>query len=119
MFLLSVHMYIYIYRESFLYQACIHVLKVKSPITRYVKSCVPVISTSKNLFKEFVQRKILRTVRIMCECGKVRTSKTPNTDTFHAVLLIGPVSLIGCTEAERAAFGNRRAKTSFRSTMTD
>ena len=26
-------------------------------------------------------------VRIQSECGKIRTKKTPNTDTFHAVLL--------------------------------
>ena len=36
----------------FLYQAHIHVLKVKSIITRYVKCFVHGISTSKNLFKE-------------------------------------------------------------------
>ena len=36
----------------FLYQAHIHVLKVKSIITRYVNCFIPWISTSKNLFKE-------------------------------------------------------------------
>ena len=24
-------------------------------------------------------------IRIQSECGKIRTRKTPNTDTFHAV----------------------------------
>ena len=27
-------------------------------------------------------------VRIQSECGKIRTKKTPNTDTFHAVFMI-------------------------------
>ena len=27
-------------------------------------------------------------VRIQSECGKIRTRKTPNTDTFHTVLNI-------------------------------
>ena len=27
-------------------------------------------------------------VRIQSECGKIRTRKTPNTDTFHALLLV-------------------------------
>ena len=26
-------------------------------------------------------------VRIQSECGKIRTRKTPNTDTFHAVVI--------------------------------
>ena len=25
-------------------------------------------------------------LRIKCECGKIRTRKTPNTNTFHAVI---------------------------------
>ena len=28
-------------------------------------------------------------LRIESKCGKIRTRKTPNTDTFHAVVLIG------------------------------
>ena len=27
-------------------------------------------------------------VRIQCECGKIWARKTPNTDTFHAVILV-------------------------------
>ena len=40
------------YNFQHIYQAYIHVLKIKSTITRYVKCFVPGISTSKNLFKE-------------------------------------------------------------------
>ena len=36
----------------YIYQAHIHVLKVKSTMTRYVKCFLPGISTNKNLFKE-------------------------------------------------------------------
>ena len=32
---------------------------------------------------------ILRTLSIQSECGKIRTRKTPNTDTFLAVFSLG------------------------------
>ena len=44
-----IFLYIYIHEIT---QAHIHVLEVKSTITRYVKCFIPGISTSKNLFKE-------------------------------------------------------------------
>ena len=47
-----IYIYIYTYINSFLYQAHIHDLKVKSKINSYVKCFVPVISTSQYLFKE-------------------------------------------------------------------
>ena len=35
-----------------------------------------------NMEKYFVS------LRIQSECGKIRTSETPNTDTFHAVVVV-------------------------------
>ena len=34
----------------------------------------------------FIYSKILVSLRILSECGKIRIRKTTNTDTFHAVL---------------------------------
>ena len=48
---IHIHIY-YICMYICIYQAHIHVLKVKPTITRYVKYFVPGISTSKYLFKE-------------------------------------------------------------------
>ena len=32
-----------------------------------------------------IQSESVQVLRIQSECGKMRTRKTPNTDTFHAV----------------------------------
>ena len=52
----------------------------------------------------------------------IKMLKFADLDFFpnlRRLLLIGAVSPIGSTEAERAASGIRRLKTDFRSTMTD
>ena len=52
-YIMYIHIHIYyICMYICIYQAHIHVLKVKPTITRYVKYFVPGISTSKYLFKE-------------------------------------------------------------------
>ena len=34
-------------------------------------------------------------LRIQPECGKIRTKKTPNTDTFHTVLCVKTIEMLG------------------------
>ena len=42
--------------------------------------------------------KISVSLRIQSKCGKMRTRKTPNTSTYHAVLTVSQVNLFNCHE---------------------
>ena len=42
--------------------------------------------------------KISISLRIQSKCGKMRTRKTPNTSTYHAVLTVSYVNLFNCHE---------------------
>ena len=41
--------------------------------------------TLNKLIPDIFMRHCLKILRIQSKCGKIRTRKTPNTDTFHAV----------------------------------
>ena len=66
--------------------------KVEKRLCKFISYCVKsaiIRSFSSPYFAAFGQNTEIYSLnlRIQSKCGKIRTRKTPNTDTFHAVML--------------------------------
>ena len=62
-------------------------LAIESPLLLNCMKSVNIWSSSGPYFSAYGlnTERYRVSVRIQCECGKIRTRKTPNTDTFHAM----------------------------------